>query len=63
MESEVSYFRRRASEERQCGLMTLAAPARQAHLTMAEHLESLARAIQATERRSQFYDVNAGRHE
>ena len=63
METEVAYFQRRASEEREYGVKGLTAPARQAHLSMADHLESLARAIEATERRRNFYVVDGGRDE
>lgn len=59
MESEFAYFQRRALEERQWGLAGLTPSAREAHLTMAEHLESMARAIHAQECRRCFHDVNA----
>jgi hypothetical protein len=37
--------------------------ARAAHLRMAEYFTSLGRAVQAQQRRSQFYDVNAAEAE
>jgi hypothetical protein len=45
MESDVSYFRRRASEERAAALEARHPDARQAHLDMAERYEDLVRGI------------------
>ena len=51
MESDLSYFRRRASEERTAALHAKHATARAAHLQMAERYEDLVRAISAQEQR------------
>jgi hypothetical protein len=47
MERDVSYFRRRASEERTAALNARHASARQAHLGMAQRYEDLVRGITA----------------
>ena len=59
METEAAYFYRRASEEREWSRDDGSADAKLAHLSMAEYLESLARAVEAKRRRLSFYDVNA----
>jgi hypothetical protein len=45
MESDVSYFRRRASEERSAALRARDPQAQQIHLDMAERYEDLVRGI------------------
>jgi hypothetical protein len=50
MDSDVVYFRRRASEERTAALQARHLQARQAHLEMAERYEDLVRAIVAPDR-------------
>ena len=50
MESDTSYFRRRASEERSFALQAQHGIAREAHLQLAERYEELVRAITAQER-------------
>jgi hypothetical protein len=50
MESDVSYFRRRASEARTAALHARQASARAAHVAMAERYEDLVRGIMVTER-------------
>lgn len=45
MELEISYFRRRASEERTAALQSRNAPTRRAHVTMAEEYERRVRAM------------------
>ena len=60
IETEIAYFRRRAVEERErVRGANMAATA--AHLRMAEYYMSLARAVEAEQRRRQFYDVNVHR--
>ena len=57
MESEAAYFHRRVSEERE----RLLIPANQSALVqqrIVEDLESLARALEAKQRRDLFHDVN-----
>jgi hypothetical protein len=49
MDSDVSYFRLRASEERSAAKQTRLAKARQAHLELAERYEDLVRAITGSE--------------
>ena len=49
MESDTSYFRRRASEERTAALHSRDPRARQAHLDLAGRYEDLVRAIYAEE--------------
>jgi hypothetical protein len=49
MESDVSYFRLRASEERTAALRARGSKARQSHLALAERYEDLVRAIAARE--------------
>jgi hypothetical protein len=49
MESDVSYFRRRASEERSAAMQARHAQARHAHLELAERYEDLVRAITGAE--------------
>lgn len=60
MESDVSYFRRRASEERTAALQALHPAARQRHLEMAERYEDLVRAIAAREEHLRLRVVNGG---
>ena len=50
MESDTTYFRRRASEERTAALHTPDTRARQSHFEMAQRYEDLVRAIAARER-------------
>ena len=50
MENEVSYFRRRASEERSAALRARDSQAHQIHLDMAERYEDLLRGIISRER-------------
>jgi hypothetical protein len=47
MESDVSYFRRRATDEKAAALTALHWQARQRHLEMAERYHDFARAIAA----------------
>jgi hypothetical protein len=49
MESDVSYFRRRASDERSAAMQARLVQARQAHLELAERYEDLVRAITGTD--------------
>lgn len=49
MESDVSYFRRRASEERAAALQAQHAQVRQNHREMAERYDDLVRGITARE--------------
>jgi hypothetical protein len=49
MESDVSYFRRRASDERSIAMQTRLTEARQAHLELAERYEDRVRAISGVE--------------
>lgn len=51
MESDVSYFRRRASEERSAAMQARHTEAREAHLQLAERYEELVRAITGAEQR------------
>ncbi len=51
MESDVSYFRRRASEERSAALEARQTVAREAHLDLANRYEDLVRAITGAEQR------------
>ena len=51
MESDASYFRRRASEERSAAMQARQTVAREAHLELAERYEDLVRAITGTEQR------------
>jgi hypothetical protein len=51
MESDLIYFRRRASEERTAALQVPNRNARDAHLRMAERYEELVRGIARGERR------------
>lgn len=51
MESDLAYFRRRASEERTAALEARHADARLAHLQIAERYEDLVRAIAAREQK------------
>ena len=50
MDSDVSYFRRRAAEEKAAALNARTSQARQSHLEMAERYADLARAITARHR-------------
>jgi hypothetical protein len=59
LETELSYFQRRARTQRDLARTSQSLVANLSHLRMAEYLESLARAIQAERRRLRFYDVNA----
>lgn len=45
MESDLAYFRRRASDERSAALQARDAAAREAHVQLAERYEDLVRAI------------------
>ncbi len=45
MELEIIYFRRRASEERTAALQARSAPARRAHVAMAEEYEGRVRGM------------------
>lgn len=49
MESDLAYFRRRASEERTASLQARHPEARRAHIQLAERYEDLVRAMNATE--------------
>jgi hypothetical protein len=60
IETELAYFQRRALTQRELARTGQSPLAKLSHLRMAEHLESLARAFQAEQRRLCFYDVNAG---
>lgn len=51
MESDLAYFRRRASEERTAALEARHAQAREAHAQLAERYEDLVRAIAAGEQK------------
>ena len=51
MESDISYFRRRATEERRAALDSPHSQVRQAHLEMAERYEELVQAIAEREDR------------
>jgi hypothetical protein len=51
MESDLTYFGRRASEERTAALNARHAEAHRAHIQMAERYEDLVRAITATQER------------
>lgn len=59
IETEVAYFHRRALQEMERGRKSVRAAANLNHLARAERLESLARAVEAAQRRLTFYDVNA----
>ena len=50
MESDVAYFRRRASDERTAALAARRKDAREAHTALAERYEDLVRAICERER-------------
>ena len=50
VESDISYFRRRASEERSAALQARPTEARLAHLELADRYEDLVRAIAGAER-------------
>lgn len=58
METEAAYFYRRASQEREWSRVDGSATNKLAHLSMADYLESLARAVEASRRRLAFHDVN-----
>ena len=49
MESDLAYFRRRASEERTAALQARSSEARQRHVELAERYEDLVRGIVASE--------------
>jgi hypothetical protein len=55
MESDLAYFRRRASEERTAALNARTTNARRAHVDLAERYEDLVRAIAA---REEEFDVS-----
>lgn len=61
IETEVAYFQRRALQERERGRKSGRLAGKLTHLTKAEQLDSLARAVEAAQRRLTFYDVNAVR--
>lgn len=56
MESDVAYFRRRASDERTAALAARHKDAREAHTAMAERYEDLVRAICEREHSVQLGD-------
>lgn len=56
-ESDVTYFNRRAAEERESGSKASHPNAREAHLALASRYWDLAKAITANARRSAFDDV------
>lgn len=51
MESDISYFRRRASDERSAAMQARQSDAREAHLELAQRYEDLVRAIAESEQR------------
>ena len=51
IESDISYFRRRASDERSAAMQARHSEAREAHLKFAERYEDLVRAMAAAEQR------------
>ena len=59
IETEVAYFHCWALRERERSRKGASAASNLAHLTTAEHLESLARVLEAVQRRLTFYEVNA----
>lgn len=59
MESDLVYFRRRASEERTAALQARHPRARQTHIAMAERYEDLVRAITARDRELGLDQVHA----
>jgi hypothetical protein len=60
MEGNLTYFRRRASQERTATLKAGHPHARQAHLDMANRYEDLIRAIAATERQLDLHAIENG---